>query len=313
MSRSAQLPIEIQCQIIKLCLRDWTAKLENHTKPRNDDGNKLKSTLRIWSSKVYDALMLSLTCKSFHAIVQHIQKDPTLFDGAVDLIQEPGSITYLSDDFRAQCYSDPWETPNVMYKTQIFIKNSRYVSSTKEGRQAERQEYHASVRAWLMTHMCRLDVMWDEIDLNLDLTPFPRLRALTMYWPYGEDHQIRGITYPHECDSHDRSSICSTPRDEQWALIQMDSVIDEHFPVEAFERFLPTGLAITHILDFEHHHCGVHKWSDRPCVAYLRFESVQSSRSGHRMKSLTCLQEYARPGQDTLMRLIDLKKLKVNK
>lgn len=234
MKSLTELPNEIQSQIIKLCLHGWHAALELHTKPRNDNPEKLKSTLRLWSSKIHDALMLSLTCKNFHAIVQDVQKDPALFDGRIDLVQEPGALTYFSDalyerfpdfDFDHFLPKHDERPADIMYKTQIFIKSSPYGSGTKDERAQARKKYHADVRAWLIAHACRLEVLFDEVHSDFDRALFPRLRELTLYWADGEAARLDNW----ESDDSDASiPLCSRSFEEELTTHELYDLIDPY-------------------------------------------------------------------------------------
>lgn len=256
--------------------------------------------------------MLSLTCKTFHAIVQHVQKDPTLFDGRIDLVQAPGELMYLSDTLEAHRYKSKLSFK--MYKTCVFIKNSLYEGGTKEERTRSREQYHRSVRTWLTTHARHLYMMYDEFEADdqiehpFDLTLMPQLQELTLYWPTGEETALTD-QLPQTMD--DGIPICDQPQEQAWQFERVCDVFDTYGPVNAYteellyhpriaNQLIQQGISITHVWDVEHDHFDENQ-------RILRFEYFIDS-NGDKLKSLNCFREYARPGQNMPMKKIQIGK-----
>lgn len=174
-------PLEIQQLILWKCLEGWKATVETHKKPQAK-----KSTTRLWSSVVYDALMLSLTCRHFHAIIQKIQKDPRLFNGEVDLIEANAEMSYLVGIFTSNTDNyyilERDAVPRPPYRTQIFIKASPYDRSDPDWR-TTRLKYHAGVRNWLNQNVRSLGLWADEMTSRVPWELFPKLENITIYWP----------------------------------------------------------------------------------------------------------------------------------
>lgn len=175
------LPFEIQELILWKCLEGWKATVETHEKPERN-----KSTTRLWSSVVYDALMLSLTCKQFHKIVQDIQKDPRLFNGEIDMIEANAEMSYLAGIFTSNTNNyyivERDSHPRPLYRTQVFIKASPYNRSDSDWRTA-RIKYHADVRDWLTQNVRSLGLWADEMTPLIPWQMFPSLENVTIYWP----------------------------------------------------------------------------------------------------------------------------------
>lgn len=180
--RFSDLPAEIQQIILRKCLEGWKATVETHEKADN------KSTTRLWSSTAYDALMLSLTCKSFHTTIQKIQRDPRLFSGEIDLIESNAELAYLVGYFVKPIKEDDYSsrvrsTPYPLYRTQIFIKTKPYDRSKARWRK-RRIAYHAEARHWLIGHTRSLGLWADEVKETISWSMFPVLEHVKIYWPY---------------------------------------------------------------------------------------------------------------------------------
>lgn len=186
-------PVEIQQQIFWNCLEGWKATVEIHRK----EG---RTIARVFSSVIYDALMLSLTCKSFHQAIQRIQHDPRLFNGELDFIEANGQVAYLIGPGPWESWSDA-EKLVPLYRTQIFIKNKPY---HRTNYREERLQYHADARRWLMQNTTSIGIWADEIRRGDPWQMFPRLQHVTVYWPNVRfrptdlDRSLSTCQYPNE-------------------------------------------------------------------------------------------------------------------
>lgn len=172
------LPLEIKLQVIRPLIQGWKATLERHEKPEQK-----KWTTRIWSSRVYDMLMLSLTCKEFHAIIQAIQYEPSLYSGELDMIEENGDLSYMFEDSLSKWNIQYGLPPCHAFRTQVFIKSSPYNKFQDPLWRTKRTQYHRGVRAWLLRNTCSLAVHLDELIDPVPWEAFPALRHLTLFCP----------------------------------------------------------------------------------------------------------------------------------
>lgn len=238
-------PYEIQELILWKCLEGWKATVEIHEKPLAK-----KSTTRLWSSVIYDALMLSLTCRHFHAIIQKIQKDPRLFNGEVDLIEANAEMSYLVGLFTSNTNNyyivERDSVPRPLYRTQIFIKASPYDRSDPDWR-TTRLKYHAGVRNWLNQNVRSLALWADEMTSRVPWELFPRLENVTVYWP----STYLQVSDPrlHLCEhsKEDFVSMAKAPRN-------LMSAWDLRAAIPEFERVSKLGLRITVKYDVPHAH-----------------------------------------------------------
>lgn len=175
------LPFEIQELVLWKCLEGWKATVEIHEKPEEK-----KSTTRLWSSVIYDALMLSLACKQFHKIIQDIQKDPRLFSGEIDMIEANAEISWLVGVFTSNTDNyyivERGSHPYPLYRTQVFIKANPYDRSDPDWR-TTRIKYHADVRKWLTQNVRTIGFWADEMTSRVPWDMFPSLEHVTIYWP----------------------------------------------------------------------------------------------------------------------------------
>lgn len=240
--RFQDFPYEIQQLILWKCLEGWKATVEIHDK----EG---KSTTRLWSSVIYDALMLSLTCKSFHDMIQKIQKDPRLFSGNIDLIDANAELSYLVGVFTSYTglyVRERDSVPTPLYRTQIFIKAQPYDRSNPLWR-LERLQYHAEVRHWLIQNTTSIGLWADEVNSRVPWDIFPNLENVTLFWPHGFLVAEHPSLYLCEHTTEDLVSVAqkSENTNPSWLVKKIKPIIDE---------VTEQGLHVTLILEAPHAH-----------------------------------------------------------
>lgn len=243
--RFLDFPFEIQQLILWKCLEGWKATVEIHEKPQEE-----KSTTRLWSSVIYDALMLSLTCKHFYKVIQDIQKDPRLFNGEIDMIEANAKVSYLVGVFTSNdghyYIHERGSIPRPLYRTQIFIKANPYDRSDHAWRMS-RLKYHADVRDWLIQNVRSLELWADEVTPRVPWERFPKLQNVTVYWPYTylevSDPRLRLCEHSKE----QLVTMAKTPRN-------ITSAWDMKGAISELERVSKSGLQFTVKYEVPHVH-----------------------------------------------------------
>ena len=307
--RFNDLPLELQHNIFRSCLNGWSAALEVHENPV-----KRKTKCRIWSSHVYDGLMLSLTCKHFHSMIQLMQRDPRLYSGELDLVQENGDLTGLVGG--PGC---------VMFRTQVFIKSNPYGSTRDAVREARREAFHSEVRAWLMTYTRVLSMSSDEVSLyghrsirdRTSLSKFKNLTCIQLYWPVRYDpwgqYQFLCHKNRKELSEHFREHVDNV-FDDSYNYEEEEDDDDTPWFSEYCSHMAKKGISVVSIHDTEHNH----NLSANPASqsALPGIHLPQSSVTGYVLdnsptlrivgkfvknswvlESVMCLGSYSRPGQ----------------
>lgn len=239
------LPFEIQELVLWKCLEGWKATVEVHEKP----GGK-KSTTRLWSSVIYDALMLSLTCKQFHKIIQNIQKNPRLFSGEIDMIEANAEMSWLVGVFTSNSNNyyivERGSHPYPLYRTQVFIKANPYDRTDPDWR-AARIKYHADVRKWLTQNVRSIGLWADEMTSRVPWDTFPSLEHITIYWPstYLEIKDVGLNLCEHS--KEDLVAIAKQPRN-------LGSAWDLGSVITGLERMSKPGLSLSVVYEVPHMH-----------------------------------------------------------
>ena len=248
-----ELPLELQRHILGSCLQGWTAQLESHIKK---DGTW--RTSRLWSSHVYDALMLSLTCKQFHATIQQIQRDPSLFSGDLDLIEDNGDLSCLTGDF-SNVRSDQASSLNssAAFRTMIFIKDGPHGKRQGLDWRMNRRQYHYEVRQWLLRHVSHLGLRADELCVrNNDWGKFARLQQLAV-----RTHEVHTIDIDDDADI----PFCKMSEDSLLILLKKSGTYeyfddrdssddDDDSILEAMKAPLRSGIKVILTSSYVHYH-----------------------------------------------------------
>lgn len=239
------LPVELQQHIVRFCLGGWKATLEKHEKPDR------KPTTRIWSPHVYDALMLSLTCKHFHRLVQDVQADPKLFSGELDLIEVNGDLSDLLG-YSTSAYELPPSLTRPPYRTQVFVKDFPYRKQEDPDWKLTRASYHGAIRQLIIKNVHSMAVYLDEIDANIPWAVFGNLRHLTLYWPFvmfdledGDPNQML-CTQTEE----DLLDMLDSIKDYK-GLLDTDELVDM---LRDLDEPIPGHISVTLKLEAPHNH-----------------------------------------------------------
>lgn len=214
------LPPELKLEILRWVMKGWKATLERHEKREQN-----RWTVKIWSSAIYDMLMVSLTCKDFHASIQAIQHDPSLYSGELDMMEENGDISYLFEAGLPEPRSRFQLRPCHGFRTKIFIKSSPYNKTDDEWWRNTRTRYHAAVRTWLVQNTRSLAVYLDELLHPVPWHAFPKLRHLTLFWP-----QVKAAS--------PSADICNLPPER---IAHLASQAKSHGLSSYFNEIIPYG------------------------------------------------------------------------
>ncbi|KAK5937137.1 hypothetical protein PMZ80_010678 [Knufia obscura] len=239
------LPVELQQHIVRFCLGGWKATLEKHEKADR------RSTARIWSSCVYDALMLSLTCKHFHRLVQDIQADPKLFSGELDLIEVNGDLSDLLG-YSTNAYELSPSRPRPPYRTQVFVKDFPYREQEDPDWKLTRASYHREIRQLIIENVHSMAIYFDEIDANIPWAVFGNLRHLTLYWPF--------TVFDLE-DGNPDHILCAQTNEDLLAMLESardykDILLYSEFTnmLRKLEEPVPGHISVTLKLEAPHNH-----------------------------------------------------------